>query len=148
MPDRLLARLLDRLLDRLPDPLLRRSLTRCLTAALVLLLAQSATGQQTNAQVLTLTLARREFAAGHMAQAVALFRKTQQTPHPAALSANDNLSFATALSASGDNPSALDILAAGLKRYPTSAPLIDAEGALVAQSGDLEKAVSLSLQTL
>ena len=102
---------------------------------------QPAPAQQTHARILT--LARREFAAGHMAQAATLFRNAQQPPHPSALSSADTLSFATALSATGDNRGALEVLAAGLRRSPKSAALMDAEGALTAQSGDLDKAVSL-----
>lgn len=123
--------------------MLDRPFIRCLAAALLVLLVQPALGQQAHPQPSTLSMARREFAAGHMAQAATLFRKTQQQPHSIALSAADTLSFATALSATGDNHSALEVLAGGLKRYPTSAPLLDADGALVAQSGDLERAVSL-----
>ena len=88
-----------------------------------------------------LNLARTEVALGHNSAALTLFRQALADPSPPQLSSSESLTYATALSASGDLPTAQSVLTTALAATPDSAPLHDALGALLAQQGDLNTAL-------
>jgi tetratricopeptide (TPR) repeat protein len=90
----------------------------------------------------TLEQARKEAALGHNTEAVSLFSQAETGMH-AVLSAEDALTYATVLSASGDGARAEKEIGDALVRNPASAPLNDASGALMAQGGHIDEALNL-----
>ena len=89
-----------------------------------------------------LQAARAQSAASHPSQAVELFRKALGGAHPPVLAPADVLLFATALAATGQRTPAEQQLADALVQTPNSAALNDALGALLAQDGRLEDALT------
>jgi protein O-GlcNAc transferase len=88
-----------------------------------------------------LILARQQMAAGHYAEAVALFRSALSAPQPPILSDADAVAYATALAATGNIPAAEQQLTAALTLSPDSARINDALGTLTAQTGHMDAAL-------
>ena len=88
-----------------------------------------------------LNLARTQVALAEYPQAVATFREALATAVPPALSPQESISYATALAATHDLASAQTIVNTALAAYPDDAPLEDALGTLIAQSGQLDRAI-------
>ena len=88
-----------------------------------------------------LNLGRAQAALGRNEAAIAAFRECLNAPEPLALSPDEALAYGSALSATGQAPAALDVLAAAVARSPDSATLSDGLGTLLAQSGRLDLAL-------
>jgi tetratricopeptide (TPR) repeat protein len=88
-----------------------------------------------------LDMARQQAALGHYSDAVSLFHAALGGPQSPVLSDADALLYATALAATGDIAAAEQQLGDALSRTPDSAPLNNALGTLIAQSGHLEEAL-------
>jgi protein O-GlcNAc transferase len=89
----------------------------------------------------TLNLARVQSSLGNPRAALSLFREALASPHTPALSPDEAIAYAASLSAAGQRGEAETQLAEALLRAPDSAPLEDALGALLAQSGRTEEAL-------
>ena len=88
-----------------------------------------------------LNLGRAQVAFGRNEAALAAFRECLNAPEPLALSPDEALAYATALSATGQAPVALDVLTAAVAQSPDSATLSDGLGTLLAQTGRLDLAL-------
>jgi len=88
-----------------------------------------------------LNLGRAQVGLGRYEAAIASFRECLSAPQPLALSPDETLAYATALSATHQVPAALDMLVAAVAQNPDSAQLSDGLGTLLAQSGKLEAAL-------
>jgi len=88
-----------------------------------------------------LNLGRAQVALGRYDDAIHSFRECLSAPQPLALSPDETLAYATALSATEQVPAALELLAAEVAHDPDSAPLSDGYGTLLAQSGKVEAAL-------
>ncbi len=88
-----------------------------------------------------LSLADQQASLGHYADAVTLFRTALAAPQPPVLSDTDALLYATSLAATNDPNDAEQQLTQALAHSPDSAPLNNALGTLIAQSGHLEDAL-------
>ena len=86
----------------------------------------------------SLNLARTQSLLGHFAESRQLFDQTLATSP--ALSEEESLAYAAALSATGDPAHAEAQLAGALRRSPDSAALLDAQGTLYANDGRLDQA--------
>jgi protein O-GlcNAc transferase len=89
----------------------------------------------------TLNLARVRSGLGDSGAAVSLFREALAAPDPPTLSPDEALAFASSLSAAGQGSEAETELTEALLHAPDSAPLHDALGALLAQSGHTDQAL-------
>ncbi|MGA8938748.1 MAG: tetratricopeptide repeat protein [Acidobacteriaceae bacterium] len=78
---------------------------------------------------------------GNYADAITLYRTALTSPQPPVLSDTDALLYATSLAATGDVANARHQLTQALAQSPDSAPLNNALGTLIAQSGHLEDAL-------
>lgn len=88
-----------------------------------------------------LAAAREQATLGHYAAAVSLFNTALGAPQPPILSDTDALLYATSLAATGDIDAAKHQLNEALSLSPDSAPLNNALGTLIAQSGHLEESL-------
>ncbi len=88
-----------------------------------------------------LNLGRAQVALGRYEAAIASFRDCLNSPNPLALSPDEALAYATALSATGQLPAALEVLTPAVAQNPDSASLHDGLGALLAQTGKMEAAL-------
>ena len=88
-----------------------------------------------------LNLARTQAALAQYPQAVATFREALATTPPPALSPQESIAYATALAAMHDLATAQTIVTDALAASPSDAPLEDALGTLIAQSGQLDRAI-------
>jgi tetratricopeptide (TPR) repeat protein len=80
-------------------------------------------------------------ALGRYSQAIDSFRLCLNAPSPLALSPEETLAYAIALSATGQRTAALDLLQHAIVATPDSAPLNDGLGTLLAQSGQFDNAL-------
>ena len=89
----------------------------------------------------TLNLARTDVSLRHFDDAAALFHQALAADPPPVLTDEETLTYAIALSASGDLNGAKTLLAQALTRAPNSALLQDALGSLLAQTGSMDEAI-------
>jgi len=89
-----------------------------------------------------LNLGRVQCALGKYDAAVASFRESLSGPAPLALSPDETLAYATALSATHQQSEALDLLQHAVAETPDSAAVNDALGNLLAQSGHFDLALA------
>jgi protein O-GlcNAc transferase len=90
----------------------------------------------------TVNLGRVESLLGEASAAVPLFEGALAAPDPPTLSAEETIAFAKSLSAASRGAEAEVQLEDALRRTPDSAPLHDALGALLAQTGHTEQALT------
>jgi tetratricopeptide (TPR) repeat protein len=88
-----------------------------------------------------LNLGRALTALGRYKEAIDSFRNCLDAPNPLTLSLDETLAYAVALSATGQQTSALHLLQHAVVATPESAPLNDGLGTLLAQSGRFDDAL-------
>ncbi len=118
------------------------SLLCCAVFASCAVAQQSAKASPSPSQTLAMRkLATQQAVQGHYADSAQTFRNSLAKPGAPPLSDKDALTFATDLARLGQTQAAEDQLQSALTRSPNSAPLNDAQGTLLAQSGKLEAAL-------